>query len=593
MKRPMLMALAGGAAVSLALAACSGSGIKNDGTSGSGSTTSGASAAGYDAANGKVLRESSTKGGTLRFANAGDWDSLDPGDTYYGYSWNFLRNYARTLVVFKAAPGDAGNELVPDLATSLGTPSDDAKTWTYTLREGLKFEDGKPITSKDVAYAVARSLDKDTLPNGYTYFNDFLADVPEGFSVYKGGKLADLKSIETPDDKTIVFHLNKSFSGFDYFAQLPATAPVPQAADTGAKYKEKIISSGPYKFETNEIGKKFTMVRNDQYDPATDPDSGRKPLADKIEVTLNVNAQDIDQRLMAGDLDIDIAGTGVQPATQGLVQAEPNKSKTDLAAVARLWFTVINADVAPFDNIECRKAVLHAADKTGYQRAYGGSVGGDIATSLIPPVIPGHRDIDVYGVKAKPDGDVDKAKAALQACGQPNGFETNVSYRAERPKEKATAEALQQSLSKVGIKLTLKPYPQGDYTKLYAGKPDYAKANKLGLIIYGWGADWNDGFGFLQQIVDSRVIRAAGGNTNLGIKIPEVDAKIDEALKTTDTPAREKIWGDIDQLVMDNASVLPGLWAKGLLFRPDNLTNVFVNQAYGMYDYAAIGTSRK
>lgn len=590
MKKPMLMAVATGSVLTLALAACSGG---SGSGSGSATTSAAAGAAAFDAANGKVFQETDAKGGTLRYANAGDWDSLDPGDTYYGYSWNFVRNYARTLTAFKAAPGDEGNELVGDLASGLGKPSDDAKTWTYTLRDGIKFDDGTPITSKDIAYGVARSLDKETLPNGYTYFNDFLDGIPDGFSVFKGGKVSDIKGIETPDDKTIVFHLNRSFSSFDYFAMLPATAPVPEAKDTGAKYKEAVVSSGPYKFETNDIGKGFTLVRNDSYDPATDPDVGRKPLADKIEVTLNVNAEDIDKRLMAGDLDIDIAGTGVQPATQGLVQQGDAKAHTDLAEMPRLWFSVLNPDVAPLDNIECRKAVLYAADKTGYQRAYGGDIGGQIATNLLPPVIPGHREIDLYDFRAKPDGNLDKAKEALTACGKPDGFETNISFRNERPKEKATAEALQQSLARVGIKLNIKGYPQGDYTKLYAGKPDYAKANNLGIIIYGWGADWNDGFGFLQQIVDSRVIRAAGGNTNLGIKIPAVDAMIDEALKTTDTTARDTIWGNVDEEVMKNANVLPGVWAKALLYRPENLTNVFVNQAFGMYDYSAIGTNRK
>jgi peptide/nickel transport system substrate-binding protein len=99
-----------------------------------------------------------------------------------------------------------------------------------------------------------------------------------------------------------------------------------------------------------------------------------------------------------------------------------------------------------------------------------------------------------------------------------------------------------------------------------------------------------DGFGFLQQIVDSRVIRAAGGNTNLGIKIPEVDAMIDKAMSTTDTDARNKLWGDIDQKVMENASVLPGVWAKSLLYRPPNLTNVFVHEGQGgYYDYTSLG----
>jgi peptide/nickel transport system substrate-binding protein len=580
------MAVATGAVLALTMSACSGA--KTTSTSPGG----GSSAAVANAAVGKIFQPSSTKGGTLRFGMPGDWDSVDPGDTYYGLSWNFLRNYARTLTVFKAGPG--APTVVPDLATTLGVPTDNAKTWTYKLRDGLKYEDGTPITSADIKYGVARSLDKDVLVNGPTYFNDFLKDVPKGYSVYKDKNLDNLKSIETPDAKTIVFHLKSPFAGFDYFAQLPATAPVPVAKDKGAKYKEHVVSSGPYMFDTVELGKKYTLKRNPNYDAKTDPDSGRLALPDNITVELGLNAADVDNRLIAGDLDVDINGTGVQAATQGKILGNPDlKAKTDSAAAARTWFSVLNSDVAPLNNVDCRKAVLLAADKTGYQRAYGGPTGGDIATSLMPPMIPGYKSIDLYKAKAQPAGDIPGAKAALAKCGQPNGFETNISYRAERPKEKAAAESLQQSLAKVGIKLTIKPYPVADYAKLYAGKPDFAKANKLGIIVYGWGADWPDGFGFLSQIVDSRVIRAAGGNTNLGVKIPAVDTLIDKALITTDAATRDAIWGTVDQTVMENAAVLPGVWSKGLLFRPATLTNVFVNDALGQYDYAAMGTSKK
>lgn len=588
MKRNRLMAVAAASALALGLSACGGGG----GTSGGGGGSTAAKDV-ADAAIGKVFRPSDTKGGTLRFGMAGDWDSVDPADTYYALSWNFLRNYARTLVVFKSAPGAEGAKLVPDLATSLGKPSDGNKTWTYTLRDGLKYEDGTPITSKDVKYGVARALDKDTFPNGPTYFNDFLANLPAGYSVYKDKNLNNLKSIETPDDKTIIFHLNKGFSGFDFFAQLPQTAPVPQAKDTGTKYKEHVISSGPYKFSTVQLGKRYELDRNPNYDPATDPESGRKALPDKITVELNLNAADVDNRLMAGDLDVDIAGTGVQAAAQGKILADPSlKAKTDNATAARTWYTQINPDVAPLNNIDCRKAIVMAYDKTGYQRAYGGATGGQIATSLLPPPVPGHIDFDLYNFKANPQGDVAGAKAELAKCGQPNGFETNISYRAERPKERAAAESMQQSLAKVGIKLTIKPYPTGDYFKLYAGKPDFAKKNKLGLMVYGWGADWPEGYGFLAQIADSRVIRPAG-NTNLGIKIPAVDALFDKALAENDANARNKIWGDIDKTIMENAAVIPGVWSKGLLFRPDNVTNVFVNDGFTMYDYTALGTTRK
>lgn len=578
----------GATALALALAACSGGSTTGDSGSAGGQ---GNAAPAANAGLGKVVNPSQTKGGTLRFGITEDWDSVDPGDTYYGLSWNFLRNYARTLVVFKSAPGKP--ELVPDLATGLGKPSADATTWTYTLRPGVKFQDGTPITSKDIKYAVARQLDKNTFPNGPTYFNDLLAGVPANYSVYADKTMSKLTAIETPDDTTIVFHLSRPFAGFDYIAQLPATAPVPQAKDTGAKYKQTVVSSGPYQFETYEAKKRYVLTRNASYDPGTDPDSGRLALPDKITVDLGLNAADIDQRLQAGDLDVDIAGSGVQAQTQAQILGNPAlKAKTDNGAVPRTWFSVLSTSVAPLDKLECRQAIVYGYSAEGYQRAYGGATGGDIATSLLPPSILGHVDYDPFAKKASPGGDVAKAKAALAACGQPNGFSTNIAFRVDRPKEKALAESLQQSLAAVGITTALKGYPSGDYFRLYAGKPDFVKANGLGILVYGWSADWPDGYGFLEQIVDSRTIRPAG-NTNLGIKIPAVDALIDQALTTTEEAARNQIWGQVDKAVMDQALVLPGVWAKGLLFRPDYLTNVFLNPAYGQYDYTTIGTTKK
>ncbi|MGH3900377.1 MAG: ABC transporter substrate-binding protein, partial [Pseudonocardiaceae bacterium] len=547
-------------AAALVLAAC--------GAPASGSGTAGGAVGG-------VHNPSNATGGTLRFSNSGDWDSLDPADTYYAYSWNFIRNYGRALLVFKSAPGQQGATLVPDLAESLGRSSDDAKTWTYTLRQGVKFEDGTPVTSKHVKYAVERSLDKTTFPNGPTYFNDVL-DLQGYTSPYSDAdpdKLG-LKAIETPDDRTIVFRLRKAFSGFDYLAQTPATMPVPRALDTGSKYKEHVVSTGPYMFETNELGKRFTMVRNPHWDAATD--QNRRALPDRITVDLNVNADDTDNRLISADLDVSIEGSGVGPSAQGRILADQGlRGNTDSALVARLWYTALNSDVAPLDNIHCRKAVLYAADRTGNQRAYGGATGGEIATNILPPVIPGAQRFDLYP-SPNNAGDIAKARDELAQCGRPGGFTTGISYRAERPKEKATAEALQQSLSRAGINLEIKPYPLVDYLRLYAGKPDFAKSNGLGLMVYGWAADWPDGYGFLSQMVDSRVIRATGGNSNLGIKDPAIDQLLDQALVTTDTAAREQIWVGIDRKVMEGAFVLPGVWAKGLLYRPPNLTNVFI-----------------
>jgi len=162
-------------------------------------------------------------------------------------------------------------------------------------------------------------------------------------------------------------------------------------------------------------------------------------------------------------------------------------------------------------------------------------------------------------------------------------------YREDRPKEKAAAEAFQAALARVGIKLTLRGFPGGDYFAQFCGNPPFVRSNGLGLCANGWQADWNDGFGMLSQIVDSRVIKETGGSSNMSVRIPDVDKMLDSAIAETDKSKREKLWGDIDKRIMEEAVIYPGLYAKSLLVRGKDLTNVFVNQAYGMYDYLSIG----
>ncbi len=549
-------------------------------------------AAEFNAALTAPVNPSETKGGTLKVANSGDWDSLDPGETYYGYSWNFARLYGRSLLMFKVAPGKESNELVPDLAEGLGEASPDGKTWTYKIKKGIKFEDGTEVTSADVKYAVLRSTDKATFPNGPAYFEDLL-NLPEGYQgPYKSPNVNTDSAIATPDKYTIVFKTKQPFASFDYLAQLTQTMPVPKAKDTGAKYRNTIVSSGPYKFEGLQPGKSFNLVRNDQWDAATD--ENRPALPDKYEVSLNVNADDVDNRMISGDLDVDVIGTGAQPASLAKVLQDPAlKANADNPTISRLWYTSINPTVKPFDNIECRKAVMFGMDQTGYQTAYGGQfAGGDLATTVMPPMIPGYAAFDLYPNGEDNKGDVEAAKEALTKCGQPNGFATNIAYRAERPKEKATAEAFQQALSRVGIKLTLKPYPQGEYFASYAGNPPFVVKNNLGLVVNGWGADWNDGFGFLSQITDSRVIRETGGSSNTSVRIPEVDKMLDSALQELDEEKRNQMWGAIDKRVMEEAVIYPGVYAKALLIRPKNATNLFVPDAFSMYDYVAMGAQK-
>ncbi len=541
-----------------------------------------------------VVAPSDQKGGTLKTALGGAWgDSFDPGDTYYGYSWDFGRNYWRTLVTPKAAPGKAGQELVPDLATDLGKSSEGGKTWTYTLQKGLKFEDGSPITSKDIAYAVSRNVDRAVLKQGPSYFADQLA-WPKGYQGPFKQKKADISSaIETPDETTIIFHLKQAFSEFDNLAALPTTAPVPAGKDTGKKYTTHPVSSGPYMWQGNaDISTGGTLVRNPNWDRATD--KNRPALPDQISVKLGLQADDLDNQIISGDQDVDLAGTGVQPASlPKVLQDKGLQARADNPTAAREWFTQIVGTVKPLDNVECRKAVIYAMSPSSYQNAYGGKfAGGEIATTVLPPVIPGYVDSDQYGLKSHPQGQPGKAKEALKKCGQPNGFETTIGYRSSRDKEKGAAEAFQQALGKVGIKLKVKPLADDTYTSETCGKPSWLVDNSVGMCVYGWGADWNTGYGYLAQLVDSRTINPEGGAPNFAVRVPEVDKLVDQLAVELDESKRTDMSTQIDKLVMDNAYYYPGVYAKAVLLRGKNLTNMFVNDYYGYYDYTALGVKK-
>ncbi|MET9735321.1 ABC transporter substrate-binding protein [Streptomyces sp. NPDC006458] len=584
MRRSALAAVAAIGSVSLVLAGCS----KADDDKDNGDKSKGA---GANAATTGVVNASTQTGGTVTYEYSDVPDSFDPGNTYYAYMYNFSRLYARPLMTFNPAPGEKGNELVPDLAAGPGVPGDGGKTWTYKLRPGLKYEDGTPITAKDVKYAVERSnFARDVLSLGPNYFQQFLVGGDKYKGPYKDKNAKGLASIETPDDTTVVFHLNRAFQEFDYLVATPQTAPVPQAKDTGVDYVKKIVSSGSYKFESYEEGKQVVLVRNENWDAKTDP--LRKQYPDKIVIKLKVNAETIDQDVMAGAA-IDLGGTGVQAATQAkVVNSSDLKASTDNTYGGRLVYLAINTKVAPFDNIECRKAVQYAIDKVSVQTAEGGPIRGDIATTVLPPDIPGFEKSDVYATDGN-KGDVAKAQEHLKACGKTT-ISTNISARSDRPQEIDAATAIIDSLKKAGINASLKQYPSGKYFTDAVGVPAFNKKQNIGLHMMQWGSDWPSGYGFLQQILHGDAI-GESGNTNLSqLDNADVNSLLEKAIGTEDGAERNSLYTQIDKKTMEEAALVPLTYFKVLLYRPSNFTNLTSTAAFsGQYDYLNIGTTKK
>ena len=581
MKRASAIPLtAAGTIVVLAIAACSGSKPGPRETSG-----------GYNAALNAVVDASSHEGGTIVFDDSAVPDSTDPGNTYHAEIWNIARLYGRALVTYKSAPGAAGMQLVPDLATNLGKVSDNGLTWTYHLKPDIKYEDGATVTSQDVKYAIERSYAKDLLPNGPGYFTMLLKDpgYPGPYRDKTPGQLG-LTSVDTPNPATIVFHLQRPFSDFAYVAALPQTVPVPEAEDTGASYQLHPVSTGPYKFQSYQLDEQLTLVKNRYWDPATDPN--RNQLADKIVVNLNVNADRIDQNLIHNFADLDLFGTGVGTAARAQILASASlKKNADNAPTNLAWFTYINTKVKPLDNLHCRRAVEYAADKVIFQAAYGGpTAGGNIASTVMPPNLIGYKKFDLYEATTKPHGDVAKARQELAACGQPDGFSTTMAFHIDQPKERIAAAGEQQALARAGINVTLQGYPSEKFFTDFAGVPNYVHQHHLGLVISGWAPDWPDGFGFLYYLTAGSVIQPVA-NTNVSeLNDPMVNDMFTKALTTTSIAVKTQIWSQIDRQVMSDAAILPGVYAKALLYRNPRLTNVYVHKYYSMYDYASLGS---
>ena len=589
-RRSRLAFAACAVAAGLTLAACSsGGGSSSSGGSSSGSSASGSNAA-FNAGVTKVVNPSTKKGGTLTFALSSTPDSFDPGNTYYAWTFDMTRLWATPLVTYKSCPGACGNTLVPGIATSLGTVSDNGLVWTYHLKQGLKFEDGTPVTSADVKYAVERTYDRSVLANGPTYFPVLLAD-PKYPGPYKD-KTGNLTSITTPDASTIQFHLQSPFPDFNYVASLPQTAPVPQSKDTGSNYQLHPLSTGPYMFQSYQVNKQATLVPNPNWTPNEDPQVSQ--LASKVVIDLNVNAADLDNRLLAGDVDINAQGLGVQAATRAKVLSSPSLEKNaDASPGNREWFTYINTKVAPLNNVACRQAVEYAANKTDLQTAWGGPyAGGQIATTLLLPGMGGYTSFDQYNAKTDPTGDLTAAKAALAKCGHPNGFTVGASYRSDRGAETAAVQALQAALARVGIQLQLHGYPSGTYYTDFAGSPNYVHQHNLGVLMGGWSPDWPDGYGMMDELINGNTI-APSGNTNIGeLNDPTINGLFAQAANPSLTDAqRNAIYGEIDKDAMAQAVILPNVYATNLLYRNPAVTNVYTMTPFGMYNYGVMGVS--
>ncbi|MER6911548.1 ABC transporter substrate-binding protein [Streptomyces sp. NPDC000594] len=526
------------------------------------------------------------KGGTLTVLNAAPQTDFDPARLYTSGGGNVPSLVFRTLTTRDREDGAAGTKVVPDLATDTGRPNADATEWTFTLKEGVKYEDGTPITSADIKYGVERSFAAE-LSGGAPYLRDWLigGSTYEGPFTRKGKK--GLDSIVTPDDRTIVFKLRKPEGEFPYLATQTQFTPVPRAKDTGTRYEERPVSSGPYRVVRNESdGERLLLERNPHWSAKTDPE--RKAYPDTIDVRSGLDAAVINQRLATGtgaDAAAVTTDTNLGPAELARVGDDKElASRVGTGRFGYINYLAFNPKVKPFDNAKVRQAISYAINRTSVINAAGGSALAEPATTFLPEKKAfGHRPYDHFPAGAT--GDPAKARQLLKEAGREK-LTITLTHSTEQNRQTSpeVATAVQEALKKAGITVKLQGLESNAFNE---ARWDAKKTP--GFFLSRWGADWPSGAPFLAPIFDGRQIVKDGSNYNHAqLNDPAVNKEIDEINKLTDLDAAARRWGALDERIGRLALDVP-------LFHPvykrlygKDVKNIVISDWTGVLDISQV-----
>ena len=534
-----------------------------------------------------VRAPSDVPGGTLRVVT-GEVDNLDPQRSYLPGVWNLMRLYTRTLVSYDSEPGRTG-ELVPDLATDLGTTPDGGTTWTFTLREGVRFETGQPITSRDVKYGIERSFASDVVVGGPTRVVELLDDPANPYAgPYQDetpGRLG-LASVETPDDRTITFRLRAPQPDFPYVMALPSSSPVPVDQDTGADYGRDPVSSGPYAVATRDDVTGIVLERNPQWDPATD--DVRTALPDRVVVRTGLTGVQRDQALLAGSADVDVSGTGIQAPTTARLGEDtggdvPLVDRIDEVTNNVVRLLALPTDVAPFDDADCRAAVAAVVDRAAVQEVLGGPAEAVRTSQLWPQGVEGGPE------EPDPSPDVAAAQEALAACGQPEGFSTVLAVP-DVPNSVAVAEQVAGQLERIGIQVEVRPLDAPSFYATEVGNPDRVRANGIGMVLATWTADFPTPGSFLVPLVDGRSVSTVGNTNFARLADPAIDGLIDAARAAAGDPgAARAAWREVATTATATGAYVPLAESRVQLLAGQRLRNGVVMGPYTSYDLATAG----
>jgi peptide/nickel transport system substrate-binding protein len=583
-----------------------------------------------------------TKGGTYRTATQtlSNTSNFDPTGEYYGYAWALFQNMLiRGLYNYNHVAGQPGDVPQPDLATETNV-SDDGLTYTFTIRDDVKW--GPPldrnVTTADIEYAFERINDQ----NLAAYYGNYYCGVIKGMTCTETD-IKPVSGIEVPDDTHIVFHLENPTGDFLYRVALPASYPQPKEVagcfTTAGEYGTNLVSSGAYMYfgadkvdasSCNTIKaiaginpeKGITIVRNPNFDPATEDAAMYSNYLDGLQVSIDSNVDDIFSKIQAGELDGSFADT--PPATVEQTYAtDPNLQQYIHSDTGdRTWYITMNLLTPPFDDPHVRKAVQYVVDKAALVKGYGGSLHADPATTVTPPtVLPAIADYNPY----PSENFAGDANAAMEEMKQATKYDTNGDGQCDAPECSFLLLAsntqpwrnmnpiLVQDLAKIGLEAQLKEVaPDVVNSKTVTVK------NLVPMSFgQGWGKDYGSPYGFSYFVMDGDTISCTGSYDQglLGMdadqakecgveaeynaalqyypdgKLPSIDDKLQECVALSGDQ-QQTCYADMEKVMMEQGMTwVPWSWGKNLIITSPSVTQYVYDQNAGDPAWAHIAVN--
>lgn len=490
----------------------------------------------------------SHRGGTLRLVSELPPYTLDPAVAYDPETWRLLHLLGDGLVAFEPIGGTTST-LVPDLATSIPTPTDGRRTYRFELRPGLRYSNGEIVVPSDFVRALERGFGLNKISNPGLYAG-FFGGLVGGEACGKEPATCDLSRGVVADDEggTITFNLVRPDPEFLLKLTLPFAYPVPRSTPDEEQVRAGIPGTGPYVLDVPRTRKRLTLVRNPHFrvwSPVAQPDG----YADRIEWTFRVEPQTQVEAVVAGDADVALDARFTDHLEDLFVRFAA-QVHTDPSPAT--YFVVLNTEAPPFDDVQVRKAVNLALDRDRIVQVLGGEEAAVPTCQQLPPNFPGYEPYCPYTMDPGSEGegswtapDLAKAKRLVKRSGT-EGMRVVFEYGLPdwEPLGPGIGASMIELLEDLGYRGRVRPVPATEFFD-----------DEFQMALLAWATDYPAASSFFVQIHTCEgSFRPASGFCD-----PEVDAMIDRAtlMQLDDPAAAGRVWAEIDREIVDQA---PYVW---------------------------------